>query len=32
MVERIVKGQGTMELKQSLKLTRDGWVATSPWE
>jgi hypothetical protein len=32
MVGRIVKGEGSMQLKQALRLTRRGWVAINPWE
>ena len=32
MVDRVVKGEGTMQLKQALKLTRRGWVAVDPAE
>jgi hypothetical protein len=27
MVDRIVRGAGTMQLKESFKLTGEGWVA-----
>ena len=32
MVDRVIKGEGKMQLKQALKLTRKGWVAVNPWE
>jgi hypothetical protein len=31
MVDRIIKGEGTMQLKQLFRLTKDGWVAENPW-
>jgi hypothetical protein len=32
MVDRIVKGAGTMQLKQLFRSTKDGWTAVNPWE
>jgi hypothetical protein len=32
MIDRVVKGEGTMQLKQALRLTRKGWAAVDPWE
>jgi len=30
MVGRIIKGEGTMQLQQLFRLTKDGWVAVPP--
>jgi hypothetical protein len=30
MVDRIIKGQGTMQLQQPFRLMRDGWIAVTP--
>ena len=32
MVQRIIDGAGTMELKQGLRLTKNAWVAVNLWE
>ncbi|MGZ3238639.1 MAG: hypothetical protein ACXU8A_14840 [Burkholderiaceae bacterium] len=32
MIDRIIKGQGSMELKQRLRLTKKSWVAVNLWE
>lgn len=32
MVDRIVNGAGTMQLKQLFRLTKNGWVAVNPWD
>ncbi|HKB84418.1 MAG TPA: hypothetical protein VKD04_14595 [Burkholderiales bacterium] len=30
MVGRIVKGEGTLQLEQLFRLTKEGWVPASP--
>jgi len=32
MVARVVNGEGTMQLRQTLRSTGKGWVAVNPWE
>jgi hypothetical protein len=32
MVDRVVKGEGRLQLQQAMKLTRKGWVAVVPTE
>ncbi|HMH19020.1 MAG TPA: hypothetical protein VK572_12830 [Burkholderiales bacterium] len=32
MVERIVKGEGKLQLRQLFRLTKDGWMAVNAWE
>ena len=29
MVDKVIKGEGTLQLAQQLQLTREGWIATS---
>jgi len=32
MIDRVVKGEGSMQLKQRVRLTKAGWVAVSLWD
>lgn len=32
MVDRVVKGERILQLKQHFRLMRDAWVAANPWE
>ncbi len=32
MVDRIIKGEGSMPLQQRLQLAGKSWVAVNPWE
>ena len=32
MVDRVIKGEGTMQLKQRFRLTEGGWAAVSLWD
>jgi hypothetical protein len=32
MIDRIIKGQGSMELKQRVRLTKNSWTAVNLWE